>query len=422
MVVLSNPTGNTIVRAIARALRRAGWLEALHTTIALPDPGARWWCPAAVRSQLLRRHFEVEYRLVHAHPALELTRLLSSRLGYRSLTRTGGIASVEAVYRQFDRHVARLIESPRISDRVRTVYAYEDAAEHTFTAAKTRGLACVYEMPIAHWQTVQRLLHEEAERLPRWRQTIQGLDDSPSKLARKNRELELADAIVVPSRFVLDSLPPSIRASKRCQLAPFGAPPVAAFGAAGRVPQRDAQGPLRVLFAGAMTQRKGLADLFAAMRLLDRRDVELVVLGALNAPMTFYRSECAGFRYEGTRPHAEVLDLMRTCDVLALPALVEGRALVQQEALACGLPLIVTPNTGGDDLIEEGRTGFVVPIRSPEAIADRLEWFADHRDELPEMRGHAVRKAAETSWLHYENHVLDLVRDSFAWTLHATAF
>src|SRR5687768_16169817 len=108
MVILSNPTGNTIVRAIARALARAGWLQALYTTIAFPDPGSKWWLPKAVRDQLLRRHFEVEYRFVHAHPLLEATRLTASALGYRALVRPGGAASVEAVYTDFDRHVARL--------------------------------------------------------------------------------------------------------------------------------------------------------------------------------------------------------------------------------------------------------------------------------------------------------------------------
>jgi glycosyltransferase involved in cell wall biosynthesis len=409
MVILSNPTGNTIVRAIARALRRAGWLQALYTTIGFPDPGPRRWLPPAVRSQLLRRHFEVEYRFVHAHPALECVRLSAIRLGWRSLAQPGGAASVEAVYREFDRHVARVLASRELSPNVRTVYAYEDAAEHSFEAARGRGLSCIYEMPIAHWETVQRLLHEEARRLPEWAQTIQGLDDSTMKLARKAHELELADAIIVPSRFVLDSLPESIRAGKRCVLAPFGAPsPVVA--AAGE--ERDRRGPLRIMFAGAMTQRKGLADLFAAMRLLNRRDVELVVLGALNAPMSFYRSQYADFIYEGTRPHTDVLSVMRSCDVLALPALVEGRALVQLEALASGLPLVVTANAGGDDLIEEGRTGFLIPIRSPEAIAERVAWLADHRDALTEMRRHAIRKAAETGWLHYENRVLEAVRET----------
>jgi glycosyltransferase involved in cell wall biosynthesis len=161
------------------------------------------------------------------------------------------------------------------------------------------------------------------------------------------------------------------------------------------------------LFAGALTQRKGLADLFAAMQLLNRRDVELVVMGSLLAPPSFYRRQLASFVYEPPRPHADVLALMRTCDVLALPAIVEGRALVQQEALASGLPLLVTRNAGGADLVEAGRTGFVVPIRAPEALAERIAWFADHRTALTDMRCAARAKATETGWAQYQAQVCD---------------
>ena len=121
-----------------------------------------------------------------------------------------------------------------------------------------------------------------------------------------------------------------------------------------------------------MTQRKGLADLFAAFRLLKRSDVELVVMGSPLASHEFYRSELPDFQYEPPRPHAEVLKLMQSCDVFVLPSIVEGRALVQQEAMACGLPLIVTANAGAEDVIDEGETGFLVPIRSPEVIAERI--------------------------------------------------
>ena len=103
---------------------------------------------------------------------------------------------------------------------------------------------------------------------------------------------------------------------------------------------------------------------------------------------------------------AQVMQLMQTCDVLALPSLVEGRALVQQEALACGLPLIVTTNAGGADLVEEGVTGFLVPVRSAEKIAEKIAWFADHRDSLPALRDAARRKAAEYSWDGYADTII----------------
>jgi glycosyltransferase involved in cell wall biosynthesis len=385
-----------------RALHSAGWLSRFHTTISAPPHRHLHWLPAPMRGQMLRRRFdEVPSRLIHSSPARELARLTGTALGLRQLTTGDGWASVDSVYRAFDRSVATALRRLDAVDRPGVVYAYEDAAEATFVTARRNGIGRVYELPIAYFETTQRLLNEEAARLPEWRQTMGGLEDSPAKLDRKVRELELADVVVVPSRFVLDSLPPAVRASKPCMLAPFGSH----LPYRGEISDRTVAGPLRILFAGAMTQRKGLADVFAAMRLLNRSDVQLVVMGSLQAPMEFYRKQWDGFVYEAPRPHGEVLALMRTCDLLVLPSIVEGRALVQQEALASGLPLLVTPNSGGDDLVDEGRTGFVVPIRSPEVLAQRIAWFADHREGLPAMRQYALAKAASTGWLEYEAHV-----------------
>jgi glycosyltransferase involved in cell wall biosynthesis len=170
-----------------------------------------------------------------------------------------------------------------------------------------------------------------------------------------------------------------------------------------------AGGKLRVLFAGSMTQRKGLADLFAAMKLLRRRDVELVVMGMPVAPMRFYRRQYGGFTYESPRPRQDVLDLMRTCDVLALPSIVEGRALVQQEAMSQGLPIIITPNTGGEDLVVEGETGYVVPIRAPEVIAARIDALAEDRDLARMMGENAQRMSARYSWERYADTILTLL-------------
>ncbi len=91
-----------------------------------------------------------------------------------------------------------------------------------------------------------------------------------------------------------------------------------------------------------------------------------------------------------------------------------GQALVQQEALANGLPLIITANTGGEDLIIEGETGFLVPIRSPEKIAEKISWLADHRDSLPAMRLAAIKKADEYPWQRYTDRILSALAGSFA--------
>jgi glycosyltransferase involved in cell wall biosynthesis len=353
--------------------------------------------PENIRRNVARRSFATKHARIEFHP-------------WRELLRLAGRESIDSVCFDLDAHVAATCRQR--PSGVNAVYGYEDMARDTFRLARESGWTTFYDLPIAHWQTSQRLLREEAQRWPEWEPTLVGTRDSRAKLDRKTEELELAEVVLCPSQFVLDSLPEAARATKTCVVAEFGSPPAAKI-----VVTDGSDGderPLRVLFAGSMTQRKGLADLFAAMNLLRRNDVELIVMGAPIAPLDFYRKQFAGFRFEPPRPHGEVLQLMRDCDVFVLPSIVEGRALVQQEALACGLPLIVTPNAGGEDLIDEGRTGFLVPIRSAEAIAAKIAWFADHRDALPSMRKAARAKAAEYTWQRYGEKVVATVRTVLA--------
>lgn len=367
MIVLSHPTVNTFVRALAEAMDTQGRLAAFHTTLAIG-----------------RRAVAVDPSRVHQHPWRELTRLVAQRFGFHS-TR-----AVDAVYRALDAAVARRL------DGASAVYCYEDGALATFRAAREKGMRCFYELPIAYWETSQRLLHEEAERLPAWAPTLGAPADPPEKLARKTEELALAELVICPSTFVQSSLPPSTRSI----VAEFGSPPSPATIA----PRRD--GPLRLLFAGAMTQRKGLGDLFAAMRILKRDDIDLVVMGAPVASMDFYRREWPHFTHEPPRPHREVLTLMDTCDALVLPSIVEGRALVQQEALSRGLPIVVTANAGGEDLIVPDETGWLISPRDPAGLAERIAWLADHRKILPAMREAAQAMAARRTWADYTRKIL----------------
>ena len=504
-LLLIHPTGNRNVRAVLAALSNSGQLSGFHSALAL-GRSARWTSllPGRFRGELERRRYDLPDAVVHARPWREIVRLVAKRLGWKRLVaHEHGWACVDRVYAALDRAVAAGLRADRTT---RAVYAYEDGALRTFTRAKELGIARVYDLPIAYWETGRRLMTEESERLPAWAATLGGgVKDSPAKLARKTRELELADLVVTPSQFVADSLPEWARASKRIVVSPFGSPPPLAASNQRLVTSSEKLeassqklgARLRVLFAGSMGQRKGLGDLFAAMRLLNRPDVELVVMGSLQAPMEFYRGEFADFTYEPGRPHAQVLELMRSCDVFCLPSIVEGRALVMQEAMSQGLPIIITPNTGGADLVceaheggttaaaephggSEGRrdgatdvgttaseppasglrssghpasgplgfqsaeppasdnrpsavqtfqssgplairpsglppygrkaTGFLVPIRSPEAIAEAIAWCADHRAETVEMGRAARLKAATYTWEAYGDTVVAAIR------------
>jgi glycosyltransferase involved in cell wall biosynthesis len=403
-VDLVHPTGNQFVRYLLAALEERGMLGVFDTTLAFSESTWTRFLPGSLRAECVRRTYPLSSNKLRTRPAREFLRLVSQKLHWRSMVRHEiGWACVDQVYRDLDRSVARRIEHHGLGAKVGGVYGYEDGCLETFRAARKRGLTCFYDLPIAYWETVRKLLEEESARLPEWEPTLVGTRDSREKLARKTEELALADVVICPSLFVLESLPASVRREKECLVAEFGSPPRRPEAARHSAAASD---KLRVLFAGSMTQRKGLADVFAAMKLLKRKDVELIVMGSPIAPMDFYRSHYRDFTYMSTRPHHEVLELMQSCDILVLPSIAEGRALVQQEALANGLPLIVTENTGGEDLIVPGETGFLVPIRRPDEIAAKIDWLAEHRERLPAMRLAAIKKAGEYPWQRYTDRIL----------------
>jgi len=313
---------------------------------------------------------------------------------------------IDQIYRTLDWHVATNLNIAQ-KEGVTAVYAYEDGALEIFEQAKKLGLLCIYDLPIAYWETGRKLLLEEADRLPQWAPTLGGgITDSAIKLERKRRELELADVVVGPGSFVLDSLP-EWSADKIKIMSPFGSP--VSYVSLG-LKDKNQDGPLRVLFVGSMGQRKCLGDLFEAIKLLDGANVELVVLGSLLAPMDFYREQLSNFTYEPVRSHNEVLELMRTCDVFCLPSIVEGRALVIQEAMSQGLPIIITSNTGGEDLVINGETGFLVPIRSAEAIAEKIKWFVDNRDQIAAMGEKAAIHAQAYTWENYSSNIVEQLK------------
>ncbi len=393
MILLAHPFGNANVRALLRALQGSDRLAKYVTTLGWSNRSG---------AGASRRGYDLPRAKIQLHPAREMVRLLAGPLGLRGLTKhERGWASIDKVWRRLDEKAARFLCANKRRLKIDAVYAYEDCALQLFEAAHDLRVRRIYDLPIAYWKTAQRLLKEEAERYPDWEPTLGGTRDSVEKLARKTRELELAELVICPSNFVFDSLPEAIRTSKPCVMAPFGSPANETYAR-----PRTHVAPLRILFAGALTQRKGLADLFAAMKLVSTRKVELVVMGSLLQPLRWYRERGAHFTYEPPRPHREVLALMRTCDVFILPSIVEGRALVQQEAMACALPLIATRNAGADDLIEEGETGFLIPIRSPEAIAEKIDWCAAHRERISGMGIAAQKRAATLTWRGYGERIL----------------
>jgi starch synthase len=278
----------------------------------------------------------------------------------------------------------------------------------TFRQAKQRGVLAIYELPSSYWYWEQELLLEEAQRHPEFSGLLPKLKDSQRHMQWKDEELRLADFVFVPSRHVQRTLA-NVVPNEKIRVVSYGAPPVRQK----KQVSLDPNQPLKVLFVGALTQRKGIGYLLDAIDMLGSQ-VELTIVGKRFSPNPRVDDACNRWRWFETLPHSEILDLMQRADVLVLPSLAEGCALVVPEALACGLPVIVTPNTGSLEYVLDGREGFVVPICSADAVADRLNYLNHDRDRLAEMSARAHATAAKKSWENYRIQWADALR-AVAW-------
>lgn len=249
-----------------------------------------------------------------------------------------------------------------------------------------------------HPAMVRRILREEIERRPIARNSLMAeyeLSLSDAECDELGAEAHLANGWVVASEFSATSLVETGIPRDRIHVVPYGVD-------VSRFPQRpqapDDSGPLRVIFVGSMIQRKGLSDLLDAARLMGR-EVHLTLCGRgfVDRQLIEAYPDVKLDIKVNLSLEAIVQELHRS-HLFVLPSIAEGFALVILEAMSCGLPVLTTTNTCGPDVIEPGREGWVLPIRAPELIAEKLAWANENRAELAQMGLAAAATARQFHW------------------------
>jgi len=173
---------------------------------------------------------------------------------------------------------------------------------------------------------------------------------------------------------------------------------------------------LRVLTVGAVGLRKGTPYVLAAARSL-RGKAEFRMVGQLHITPEAQKLLSAYVDVAGAVPRSEIQREFAWADVFLLPSICEGSATVCYEALAYGLPVIATPNTGS--VVRDGVDGFIVPIRDAEAIAERIERLADDRELLAAMSKSALERASEYTTEEYGRRLLSALAIGMPGRLHS---
>jgi len=208
---------------------------------------------------------------------------------------------------------------------------------------------------------------------------------------RKDEEYRLADLIVANSDYVRQTFLDNGISHSKVVSVPTGCPPVE------QSPARsgNGSGPLRFLYAGTVSLRKGFLYLLDAWRRTKLgAGAELWIAGSLELAILGEMGGTVGMHYRGALPKSELQNAYRQSDVLVLPTLCEGLAHVVLEAISFGLPVITTEASGAGRLVVHGENGFIVPEGDAEALAGALTDALSRRKDLPSMGARSAELAA----------------------------
>jgi glycosyltransferase involved in cell wall biosynthesis len=302
---------------------------------------------------------------------------------------------------RFDRAV-----SERLGDERRDVMiGMYGSAARTLATARALGELTVLNFVNSHPVYQNRFLRE-----------LGGLRDGHHELvaakvaADVEREIEHADVILSPSRFVARQLwergvPPG-----KVVIMPYGVDP-RGFQPTSSKERVDSPTTVRCLFVGQIGHRKGVPTLLEAARRLRDRRLSFDLVGPIVSPEVLQRMP-SNVVWRGPRVGSDVAETMRDADILVLPSLEDAYPLVTLEAMACGLPTIVSDHAGTSELITHGTDGFVIPAGNAAALADVIAMLVESRDRRHEI-GIAARQRVEKgcSWGDYGKRVLSEIRE-----------
>ena len=366
---------------LARELHRAGVLHRLIT----PYP------------KFKTRQWDLPNDRVVSLPLSLLLQKVADRLGGDALTMRG-----QALFNQlFGQQAAQHLEGSTV------IHGWSGVSLPALHWARPRQIPVVLERSSSHMRVQCQLLEQEYASL--------GLTWQPATpTAVVNQELQeydLASRIAVPSLFVKGSFLGQGTAADRLIHNHFGANLKSFY------PGEKQDDVFRVIYTGHLGVRKGIHYLLKGFQAAELANAELLLVGGAtqDTPRLLATADDR-VRAVGHVPQPSLVRYYQNSSVFVMASIEEGLACVQPQAMACGLPLICTTNTGGEDLlrmagvepiqrgggIEEYPAGFLVPVRDSEAIATCLRWLAQDGDLLQAKRQAALTLAQrDLSWRHY---------------------
>ncbi len=341
---------------------------------------------------------------VEANWRFELKELIYARL------HGSGERTQQAVY---DRDVAfDGYLSKRMGKYAAEMYwGFQGSSLLSLKSAKKHGKQTICEMATGHLPMAERILGVERRLFPEWADSFDHLEFPRSYYQRLLEEPTVADQVVVASEFSRQTVIESGLPEAKVKVLPLGFDSEQIHYDEARFQRFDSR-PLKLLYTGRVTQRKGIYYLLEALSRFSKDEVELDIIGFIHGSGKGFEKYASRVNLLPAVSQQQLFNQYSNYDALVLPTLFEGFGLVIVEAMAAGIPVITTEHSIGPELIDHGRNGFIVPIRDIESIASAIEELVNLDDpSLMKMRRKARASAMQYSWVAYRSRLGSLLKE-----------
>lgn len=226
--------------------------------------------------------------------------------------------------------------------------------------------------------------------------------------ARNIRELENADAILVPSIFSKESVTKQGVTDGKCFLNPYGVD-IQKFSCSDKQFAND--GILRLVYTGGVSYGKGIGHLLDVLSMLEELKIELYLIGQYDSSSGIYKkySNRKYIHFVGFISQSKLKDIYRIADAFVFPSLGEGLSLAALEAMAAGLPIICSTNSGVNDLVVNYENGLVFEAMNNQQLCNAIKWVYYNRNQLIKMSENAKKIAAKYTWDAYDKRVQQFI-------------
>jgi glycosyltransferase involved in cell wall biosynthesis len=346
----------------------------------------------------------VERKLAEIPPA-QVKRLWLPEIAQKMTKRLGGTSErCNWIHNElFAREAALRI------DQADAVHFVSSVGLEAARKAKKNSALCICDIRMEHPVFQEEILSEEGAKLG-----VDAVVPGSSYRQRILAELEIADYVVCPSSYAKRTFVDRGMDARRIVVCPYGVD-TEAFRPGKRSAKEDPQAEFVVLFLGNICIRKGVHYLLEGFKRAALKNSRLILAGPVDRSFRAILQSYDGlYDAVGPVPKLQVPRYYQQAHVFVLPSLADAYPLVAMEAMGSGIPLIVSENTGTADVVRENGTGFVVPIRDADSIAERLTSLHADRERCIEIGERGCHAKERLSWTHYEESLAGFYKNLFA--------